>query len=319
MSHRKAIFTALTSAAGLLLAATLAAPVSASWAPTPTSLDQHPSYPQGQPPAVGFTTPTGQVVTQPGTTLAASVGAVATQPPANGGPVSWQAQPASGLTVTPASGNLKLGPDGRAEQPIQITVASGLRSGFYPVPVTFHTQSGTPLPGGTIMLAVPDPDQTATTCDQLGQTDTEYGLHRLDTGDGVTTPVTVGGRDARSTTTGSPYMYFAVPNSLVPGGNYHAVVQIDYYDDGTGSWTLQYDSSDPAQKYKSTPPVARTNTDTWKTATFTVDDAGFTGRENGAADFRLSSSGGVIGTIARVHVAVSGDNVLAIHLCRTDQ
>jgi predicted alpha-1,2-mannosidase len=277
-----------------------------------------PSYPQGQAPAIGFTTPTGQVVTQPGTTFTASVGAVATRSPASGEPVSWQAQPAQGITVTPTSGKLKLGADGRAEQPVQITVASWLRSGYYPVPVTFHTQDGTPLPGGTIMVAVPDPDHTATTCDQLGQTDTECGLRRLNAGDGVTTPVTVGGRAARSTTSGSPYMYFDVANSVVPGGKYHAVIQIDYYDHGTGSWSVQYDSSDPAQKYKSTPPVARTNTDTWKTATFTVDDAGFTGRENGSADFRLSSNGGD-GTISRVHVAVSGDNVLAIHLCPTDQ
>jgi hypothetical protein len=84
-----------------------------------------------------------------------------------------------------------------------------------------------------------------------------------------------------------------------------------------GSWSLEYDSSDPAQRYKSTPPVARTNTDTWKKATF-VDDAGFTGRQNSSADFRLSSNGGG-GTIARVHVAVSGDNVLALRLFPTDQ
>jgi predicted alpha-1,2-mannosidase len=277
-----------------------------------------PSYPQGQAPAIGFTSPTGQVVTQPGTTLAATVGAVATKSPANGEPVSWQAQPAAGITVTPASGKLKLGADGKAQQPVQIAVATGLKSGYYSVPVTFHTQDGKPVSGGTILLTVPDPDKTATTCDQLAQTDTECGLRRLDNGDGVTTPVTVGGRDARSTTTGSPYIYFDVTNSLVPGGKYHADVQLDYFDQGTGSWSLQYDSSDPAQKYKSTPPVTLTNTGTWKTATFTVDDAGFTGRENGSADFRLSSNGGT-GTISRVHVAVTGDNVLALHLCPTDQ
>jgi hypothetical protein len=300
---------------GASLTFALSSTPNTSWGTSPAAAP--PSYPQGQAPAIGFTTPTGQVVTQPGTTLAATVGAVTTQSPGSE-PVSWQAQPASGITVTPASGNLKLGTDGRAEQPIQITVASGLRSGYYSVPFTFHTQSGTPLPGGTIKLTVPDPDGTATTCDQLGQTDTECGLRLRPGADGVTAPVTVGGRAARSTTSGAPYMYFDVTNALVPGGNYHAVVQIDYYDHGTGSWTLQYDSSDPAQKYKSTAPVALTNTDTWKTATFTVDDAGFTGRENNSADFRLGSGGGV-GTIAQVHVAVSGDNVLAIHLCPTDQ
>jgi hypothetical protein len=303
--------TLLTSVAGLLLVAALAAPVGASSAPAPL-------YPKAPPPAIGITTPTGQVVVQPGTTLAASVGAVATQSPASGQQVSWEAQPSAGITVTPASGKLKLGTDGRAEQPMQIAVAPGQRSGYFPIPVTFHILNGTPLPGATLMIAVPNADQTATTCDQLGQTDTEYGLHRLGVGDGVTTPVTVGGRNARSTTPGSPFMYFAVPNSLVRGGKYHALFELDYYDHGTGSWAVQYDSSDPAQKYKSTSPLVRTNTDAWKTATFTVDDAGFTGRENSSADFRLSSNGGD-GTIARVHLAVSGGNVPAIHLCPTDQ
>jgi hypothetical protein len=302
--------TALTSTAGLLLVAALSAPVGASATPAAR-------YPQGQPPAIGIVTPTGQVVAQPGATLPATIGAVATQSP-DGEPVSWQVQPSAGITVVPASGQLKLGTAGRAEQTVRIAVADGQRPGYYPTPVTFHTRSGVLLPGATIMLAVPSADHTATTCDLLSQNDTEYGLHRLDVGDGMTTPVTVGGRDARSTTAGSPFVYFAVGDSLVHGGNYHAVIRLDYYDHGTGSWAVHYDSSDPTQKYKSTPPVVRTGTDTWKTATFTVDDAGFTDRENAGADFRLASNGGD-GTISRVHLAVSGGDAPAIHLCPTDQ
>jgi hypothetical protein len=165
------------------------------------------------------------------------------------------------------------------------------------------------------VVTVPAADGAATACDTLGTTDTECGLRLRDNGDGHTTPVTVGGRSGRSTTTGSPYEYFDVDNTIVPGGHYKATVTIDYYDHGAGSWSMQYDSTSGA--YKQSPSVAKTGTDTWKTATFTVDDAAFHNGENAGTDFRLADNGDT-GTIGRVHVTVTGDNVLALHLCPGD-
>ncbi|MFD4944429.1 hypothetical protein ACFVYE_33280 [Streptomyces sp. NPDC058239] len=60
--------------------------------------------------------------------------------------------------------------------------------------------------------------------------------------------------------------------------------------------------------------MAKTGTDTWKTATFTLDDAAFHNGENAGSDFRVTNSGDT-GTLGRVQVTVSGGNVLALHLC----
>jgi hypothetical protein len=43
----------------------------------------------------------------------------------------------------------------------------------------------------------------------------------------------------------------------------------------------------------------------------TLDDPGSAGRENAGSDFRLTDNG----TIGRAHATVTGDNVLALHLC----
>jgi hypothetical protein len=98
----------------------------------------------------------------------------------------------------------------------------------------------------------------------------------------------------------------------VPGGSYHATVTIDHYDHGTGGWSLQYDSTSDA--YKPTPAVAKTGTDTWKSAARTVDDTAFA---HAGAGFRLAN-GGDTGTIGSVRVSVTGGNVLALHLCPAD-
>ncbi|MFF4749442.1 GH92 family glycosyl hydrolase [Streptomyces sp. NPDC002514] len=273
-----------------------------------------PSYRTDEVPAIGYLTPTGTQVTPAGTSLPATVGAATLAGPA--GTVHWTAgSDTPGVSVTPSSGTLDLAHARTASVPVTIKVADGTPSGYHPVKVSFRTADGKTLPGGAAVMTVPAADGTATACDTLGTTDTECGLRLRDGGDGHTAPVTVGGRSGRSTTDGSPYEYFDVDNAVVPGGAYHATVTIDYYDHGTGSWSLQYDATSNA--YKSTAPVAKTGTDTWKTTTFTVDDAAFHNGENGGTDFRLANSGDT-GTIGRVHVSVSGDNVLALHLCPAD-
>lgn len=111
------------------------------------------------------------------------------------------------------------------------------------------------------------------------------------------------------------YLYFGVTNDLVPGGSaYTATIDVDYFDQGTGTWNVQYDST--GEPYQGSASVTNTNTGTWKTATFTLPDAGFGNRENAGADFRIATGPGF--GIARVHVRVSGGNVLALHLCPGD-
>ena len=277
--------------------------------------DAPPSYGQGQAPAIGYATPTGQTVVQPGQQLTARVGVQRDGP--HGNVVRWTADAPAGITVTPSSGTLRPRADGRAEVPVSVRVAADAPSAYHVVPFSFRTASGRALPGSSIVLAVPAADGTATACDTLGTTDDEHGVSRVDTGDGRTQAVTAAGETGRTTLPGSGYVYFNVDNSIVPGGAYHAVVTVRYLDHGTDSFALQYDSTASASNpaYKETPAVRKTGTDTWKTATFTLDDAHFAGRENGSSDFRIADRGDGAETYGAVHVAVSGDNVFAMHLC----
>lgn len=283
------------------------------WATSPKAAP--PSWRTGEVPAVGYLTPTGTQVLPGGSTLPATVGASTLA--GHAGSVRWTAtSDVPGVTVTPSSGTLDLRRADRASVPVTIAVAAGTPSGYHPVEVAFRTADGTQLPGGAAVVTVPAADGAATACDTLGATDTECGLRFRDNGDGHTVAVTLGGRSGRSTTDGSPFEYFDVDNTIVPGAAagspYHATVTIDYYDHGTGSWALQYDSASGA--YKQSPSVAKTGTDTWKTATFTLDDAVFHNGENAGSDFRVANSGDA-GTLGRVAVTVSGGNVLALHLC----
>lgn len=279
-----------------------------------SAADAPPSYRAYEDPAIGYLTPTGAQVTPPGGSVPATVGASVLA--GGAGKVSWTAHSdVPGVSVTPSSGTLDLTRAPTAKAPVTIKVAQDTPSGYHPVTIAFRTAAGRTLPGGAAVITVPAADGAATACDTLGASDTECGLRLRDNGDGHTVPVTAGGRSGRSTTDGSPYAYFDIDNTTVPGGTYRATVTVDYYDHGTGSWSLQYDAVGNA--YKSTAPVAKTGTDTWKTATFTVDDAAFHNGENAGTDFRLANSGDT-GTIGRVHTSVTGDNALALHLCPDD-
>jgi len=129
----------------------------------------------------------------------------------------------------------------------------------------------------------------------LGASDIEAGLSRVDTGDGRTTAVDVGGRSARKNTDPASdfYMYFDVSDGFAfEGRRPEAFITVDYFDAGTGTLTLQYDSL--GSPFENGGSVALRGTNTWKSHTFHVTDAYFGNRQNGGADFRMS--GGVNNT-----------------------
>ncbi|MBC7240590.1 MAG: hypothetical protein H5T71_10880, partial [Chloroflexi bacterium] len=66
-------------------------------------------------------------------------------------------------------------------------------------------------------------------------------------------------------------------------------VTITYFDRGTDTWTLEYDSADGITKSAGT--VTKAGTNTWKTQTFTLEDAHFANRQPGGNDFRINSNG----------------------------
>ena len=132
----------------------------------------------------------------------------------------------------------------------------------------------------------------------LGSANLEFGLMQLDfDGDGLTGPVTIGGRDARVTiSTGAPtrYIYIHIDPSFIFRQESEVLVSVEYFDKGSQMFGLDYDSNDPAAPisgaFKSTEMVQLENSGQWRTATFHFNDAYFADRQHDGADFRISTS-----------------------------
>jgi hypothetical protein len=148
----------------------------------------------------------------------------------------------------------------------------------------------------------------------LGATNTDNGLAQVDGPDGRTAPVTDGGLSARTTAAEDqpsyPHnMYFQVADSVAYNGSYVAQVSVQYYDQGSNSFTLQYDSTDCSQPlsgaYKPAGSATKGNTGTWQTATFNLPDAHFANRENNSADFRLGMTSAATDQLAVHQVTVT--------------
>lgn len=156
---------------------------------------------------------------------------------------------------------------------------------------------------------------TANVSVTLGATNTDDGLSQLEeAGDGVTEAVTVGGESARETVQVVPAdlnMYFQLAPGVAFDGNFQTTFTVDYYDTGTNTWVLEYDSNDTGATldgaYTLAATVTNGDTNQWKTLTVSVDNARFDNRENGGADFRINSPSPV--TIHAVTLTVTGYGV----------
>lgn len=195
---------------------------------------------------------------------------------------SWSCSPSGGLTR------------GRQTVTVSATDLGGLQS--LPSPGLTFTASDQP-PGTSVVGAV------------LGSDNHAYGLTQAeDTSggfDGPTTASVIGGVTARTGTAGN--IYFDIDDSVASAGYYTASVTVSFYDQGSGSFAVQYDdgSSNP---YKSTAAVPLTGTNTWKTATVRAPDAYFGSSQHAKGDFRLRNGGGKV-TVHSIAVEISGDGV----------
>jgi hypothetical protein len=81
--------------------------------------DAPPSFREGERPAIGFTTPADQAVVAPGQTTTASVGVRNVSGHAE--TITWMAAPASGITVSPTHGTLRVKAGAAASQPLTVT------------------------------------------------------------------------------------------------------------------------------------------------------------------------------------------------------
>jgi len=130
----------------------------------------------------------------------------------------------------------------------------------------------------------------------LGSPDIENGITHPEGGDGDTIPATKGGRVCRvnEDPNDDKYFMFKVSDSFCYAGSKPELyIAIDYFDQGTNTLTLQYDSPGDllADKYKDGGSVTLTNTNTWKQHVFHITDAYFANRQNFDADFRIFGGG----------------------------
>jgi hypothetical protein len=282
-----------------------------------------PSYPAGPvkfPPGltpVELTTAGNTTVTagaQANADLTLTIGAGA-EKPVNVRSITWRAEPVGGLSVTPKSGTVQVAPDGTARLAATVSATPDAKQGFGAIPITLTSDPAVSLPRLEFPVAVIGPGKTAKVCTTLGTTNADHGLTQRElAGDGVTTPVTAGGKEARKTVLRVPNnlnMYFRVDRRLAHDGLFTATFDITYFDTGTNGWTLQYDSVE--HPYKGAITISNQGSDTWKTISVTVTDAKFAERQNEQTDFRIASPSPV--TIHSVQTTITGDGVLPMDLC----
>ena len=141
----------------------------------------------------------------------------------------------------------------------------------------------------------------------LGETNTSDGLRQTEVADGKTRPTVHRGKPGRTTVAtehGGRYIYFDIAESFYWGDGVPMVLEITFLDSGTGSFGLDYDSTDRTAlhsgAFKAAPNVQKTGGGDWRTVRIRLVDGAFSGRANGF-DFRLADHDGTL-TVHRVAV-----------------
>ena len=188
------------------------------------------------------------------------------------------------------------------------------------------TPSVTPLPALSVLSISPGQEQTG-----------KY-LSLSSGGDVDTRLLTVGSPAfaARQTGNGQPlaaddgnttpdsYIQFNVDDAALFEGQPTSSVRLDvtYYDEGTDTFTVQYDGAAGGAytdgTFLETRPVYKTNSLTFKTASFVLKDVYFGNRDNGA-DFRIADQRDGPETIRQVALTLLPvPNVINVDTCGAD-
>ncbi len=133
----------------------------------------------------------------------------------------------------------------------------------------------------------------------LGQVNRDRGIKQVESEDGHTVPALIAGEACRTTRPGrheERYVYFQIDDSFKSARAMDAMVDVDYFDGDRGTFSVQYDSHDPAAvlngAYKDCAErVSLQGSHAWETARFVLDGARFEGSQNAGADFRIAASG----------------------------
>lgn len=130
---------------------------------------------------------------------------------------------------------------------------------------------------------------------QLGATNQPRGLVQFDWADGVTTAAERAGAPCRvlaPTSHAARYLYLRIDESFKWNDPMEVLVVVEFFDADRGTLRVEFDGSDLAAPfqgaYSPSPSVAMSGSGSWRTATFRLSGAHFTGAQNGGADLRLS-------------------------------
>lgn len=132
----------------------------------------------------------------------------------------------------------------------------------------------------------------------LGDKNIENGLKQVENEDGQTIAVKMNNRDARAIKRIpglGTYIYFVVDDSFKWADEMNAAVEIEYFDDSPGSFTVEFDGSDESAPFngaytRANETVKLVGDKAWKKALFTIKRARFLNSQNRGADFRLAIS-----------------------------
>ena len=115
---------------------------------------------------------------------------------------------------------------------------------------------------------------------------------------------------------GKDALYFDVDNDFLRGaaldGQYPVSIDIIYLDNGTGSWKLFYDAQGATDEEALT--VTCTNTNKWKKASITLQDAYFGNRGISGTDFYIKNNGTQNVKFALVELARPANNNINVGL-----
>jgi tetratricopeptide (TPR) repeat protein len=128
---------------------------------------------------------------------------------------------------------------------------------------------------------------------QLGHENEADGINLLaDPGDGLTEPRFIEGHECRVIlkTMAVGHAYFSIDSKWKSAAGMDAEVTVEYWEDGSGSFALQYDAYEHAYRPCSR-KIAIGGSWTWRKATFQLNNARFANSQNGQADFRITTLG----------------------------
>lgn len=146
---------------------------------------------------------------------------------------------------------------------------------------------------------------------ELSEPRREFGLYLGAWEDGPVEWIEVEGESAlrllRNPFGTANHAYFIVDDAFLSETSTQVTIAIEYLDQGTGMFSLQYDSANPHGgpldgAYTGTTAVRLQNTRQWKQAEFTLPDARFAHRQNGGSDFRIVGNANLPLVVRRVEV-----------------